>query len=205
MTAYRILRRADHQEMPWLNGGGSTLQVASSPEGAGLEDFDWRVSFARVERNGPFSTFPGTDRVITLVDGPGLRLTVSPEGTGEYAVTLGRHEPFAFAGDDVVSSEVSGPTVNLNLMTRRGRRVGQVRTVRLDQDGLVVRAGGQDEVLVAVLAGQVTAASAGSGSDHPDVPGDADVLGMLDVLVDIGADVRLTGEGTVALVTVRHR
>ncbi|WP_210147850.1 HutD family protein [Aromatoleum petrolei] len=32
--------------MLWKNGGGVTLEVALQPAGAGLTDFDWRVSSA---------------------------------------------------------------------------------------------------------------------------------------------------------------
>ena len=52
--------------MPWKNGGGETAEIAVSPPGAALDDFDWRLSMARVETDGPFSAFPGIDR--TLVD-----------------------------------------------------------------------------------------------------------------------------------------
>ena len=31
---------------PWKNGGGTTREVAVSPEGAGLDDFAWRISLA---------------------------------------------------------------------------------------------------------------------------------------------------------------
>ena len=38
----RILRGADYKRMPWKNGGGETVEIAVSPEGAALSDFDWR-------------------------------------------------------------------------------------------------------------------------------------------------------------------
>ena len=63
----RILRAPDYRVMPWKNGGGTTTEVAVSPEGAGLDHFDWRISMARVEQDGPFSTFPGIDRTLQQV------------------------------------------------------------------------------------------------------------------------------------------
>ena len=48
----RILRAADHKRMPWKNGGGETTEIAVFPEHAGLSDFDWRVSMARVDGDG---------------------------------------------------------------------------------------------------------------------------------------------------------
>lgn len=50
--------------------------VAVHPRNAGTDDFDWRISVAYVARAGPFSVFPGVDRIITLIDGPGMVLTV---------------------------------------------------------------------------------------------------------------------------------
>jgi environmental stress-induced protein Ves len=47
--------------MPWKNGGGETTEIAVFPDGAGLSDFDWRVSMARVDGDGPFSSFPGIE------------------------------------------------------------------------------------------------------------------------------------------------
>ena len=57
LTRMRIIRPADLVRMPWKNGGGETTEIAVSPEAAGLDRFDWRVSMARVARNGPFSEF----------------------------------------------------------------------------------------------------------------------------------------------------
>ncbi len=44
------------------------------PAGAALDEFLWRVSIADVERDGPFSRFPGIDRTIVLLEGAGMRL-----------------------------------------------------------------------------------------------------------------------------------
>ncbi|WP_344566156.1 HutD/Ves family protein [Streptomyces axinellae] len=65
-----VLRWADRPRMPWKNGSGSTREVAAQPVGSRLADFDWRVSVADVGGDGPFSPFPGVDRVITLIDAP---------------------------------------------------------------------------------------------------------------------------------------
>ena len=67
----RILRAESYRRMPWKNGGGETTEIAVSPEGAGLDDFDWRVSMARVESSGPFSLFAGIDRTLAILEGEG--------------------------------------------------------------------------------------------------------------------------------------
>jgi len=50
-----LLDLASARAMPWKNGGGETLELAIAPAGAGLEDFAWRISSARVGAAGPFS------------------------------------------------------------------------------------------------------------------------------------------------------
>lgn len=114
--------------MPWKNGGGSTIEVAVAPEGAGLDDFDWRISMAVVAADGPFSVFPGIDRTLAILDGNGLDLHGLPRG----AVRLQRASaPFAFPADVAVSATlVEGQITDLNVMTRRGRVRSRVRPVR---------------------------------------------------------------------------
>ncbi len=70
----RLLTPADFHPMPWKNGAGRTTEIAVYPPGASLDAFLWRVSIADVERDGPFSRFPGIDRTIVLLEGGGMRL-----------------------------------------------------------------------------------------------------------------------------------
>lgn len=150
----RVLRRADHLQRPWRIGGGFTAQVACSPDGDGSAPFDWRVSFAEVEHSGDFSAFPGVDRVIVLVEGPAMTLTV--DGVRHV---LQRHQPFAFDGESVTQCEVRAPTLDLNVMTRRGRVDADVEVLELDTGPRPIREA--DDLLVAVLAGEATVAQDG--------------------------------------------
>lgn len=113
--------------MPWRNGGGITEEIATSPAGAGLESFVWRVSIAEVARDGPFSRFPGIDRTITLIEGAGMSLS-----NGSRAVVLRTpFEPYAFDGDESIDCAlVSGPVRDFNAMVRRDRARGSVVVVR---------------------------------------------------------------------------
>jgi len=113
---------------PWKNGGGSTTEIAVAPPGASLDKFDWRISLATIAHGGPFSPFPGVDRTLALVDGPGVILDIS--GDGRFI--LSDDDPIVeFSGDAQVTSILSGgPTTDFNVMTRRlrchhrlGRRV----------------------------------------------------------------------------------
>ena len=111
-----ILRAADRTAVQWRNGGGVTREVAAWPKGAGFDDFLWRVSMAEVAADGPFSVFPGVDRVLAVLEG---RLRLELDGA---TVELGPGEVAGFPGETATRGIVlEGPVLDLNLMTRRGR------------------------------------------------------------------------------------
>lgn len=100
----------------WRNGGGATREVVARP--AGAEGFGWRASIADIDAAGPFSAFPGVDRVLTLLAGDGVRLT-SPGAFDRLLHRAG--EPFAFSGDLALDAALpGGPCRVLNIMVRRG-------------------------------------------------------------------------------------
>lgn len=115
---------------PWKNGAGLTREIASRPAPGG--GFDWRLSLASVDRDGPFSAYPGIDRVIVLVRGDGLALR--PDGSAEGAIhhrldTIGA--PFAFAGECAWQARLlGGATEDFNVMTRRGAWRADVGTLQ---------------------------------------------------------------------------
>lgn len=115
--------------MPWRNGHGETAQVAISPPSATLDDFDWRVSMARIETDGPFSIFPHADRSLAVLRGEGLHLSIA----GSAAINLTRHsEPMAFPGDvPAIAILIGGTVTDLNVMTRRERFTHSMRRVAI--------------------------------------------------------------------------
>ncbi|MBS9721775.1 HutD family protein [Tianweitania sp. BSSL-BM11] len=129
----KILRAADYRRMPWKNGKGETTEIAVFPDGAGLDDFAWRVSMADVVEDGPFSTFPDIDRTLSVLQGEGIELAVS----GQEEVRLDRDsEPFSFPADTHTGAKlIDGPITDLNVMTRRGAFRHTVRHGSLDDLG----------------------------------------------------------------------
>ena len=120
-----IIRLSDCPPQPWKNGLGSTREIAIHPEGAGSDDFLWRVSLAQVDSAAPFSSFPGIDRQIALLDGNGFTMMLDDDRV--HALTT-PFAPFAFAGEARVAvTLVDGPTRDFNLMVRRARARGEVR------------------------------------------------------------------------------
>ncbi|MEV4949608.1 HutD family protein [Streptomyces sp. NPDC053755] len=108
----------------WRNGGGATRVIVSWP--AGAEEFRWRASVADIDRDGPFSAFPGVDRTFTLLAGDGVRLTAP----GAFDRTVRAGEPFGFSGDLELTAELRGGACRvLNIMVRRGVRAARVERV----------------------------------------------------------------------------
>lgn len=129
----RIIRAADCLVMPWKNGGGTTTEIAVAPEGASLSDFDWRISMAHVGQDGPFSSFPGIDRTLSVLTGAGITLAF---GDGERVALDRSSAPYPFAADRAVDGLlVDGPIDDLNVMSRRGR--WRHRVERLSGTGLL--------------------------------------------------------------------
>jgi environmental stress-induced protein Ves len=137
--------------IPWKNGGGTTRTLAVFPEGAGIDDFLWRISLAEISRPGPFSSFLGVDRTIMLCQGDGVRLRSAAWGEHELAEA---YAPFAFRGEEHVSCALLGSTTtDLNLMVRRGPVQGTLRTYR----AAVEITGVLEEVVILCAEGRVLA------------------------------------------------
>ncbi|CAM3548982.1 HutD family protein [Bordetella sputigena] len=115
-----LFRLADVPAQPWKNGGGLTREIVCWPPGADMDNFLWRISVARIAAGGPFSRFPGMDRIITLLSGPGVVLRGDFKGR-EHALTRPL-APFAFPGDVAVDCVLrDGASEDFNVMSRRGQ------------------------------------------------------------------------------------
>jgi len=112
---------------PWKNGGGITRELACYPAGANMQDFVWRVSIADVGQSGPFSSFPGIARIITLLDGDGMQLQFENGRRHDLTTTLA---PYAFRGEDALHAELAGSASrDFNLMWRRDAAHGSVQVL----------------------------------------------------------------------------
>jgi environmental stress-induced protein Ves len=114
-------------DTPWKNGGGSTREIVCRPPGTDMDGFDWRVSIATIAQAGPFSVFPGVDRVIMLLDGDGVHLR---SGSGIDHRLNDLHRPFAFSGDVAIDCQLlRGTSTDFNVMTRRGALSAHVQVL----------------------------------------------------------------------------
>ncbi|MFJ5157993.1 HutD family protein [Pantoea sp. NPDC088449] len=97
----------------WRNGGGETREIISYPPGEA--QFEWRASIATISADGPFSPFPGIDRVITLLHGDSVLLE-----SAHLQQRLQPLQPWPFPGEWAINAKISGSCQDFNIMTRRG-------------------------------------------------------------------------------------
>ena len=113
----QLLGPDDFRSMPWRNGKGTTVEMAREDDADGATL--WRVSVADVIEAGPFSRFPGVDRILTLIAGPGFTLDFSDRGR---VTPVQLFRPVCFSGDwNTCADDVCGPSRDLNVMTSRGK------------------------------------------------------------------------------------
>lgn len=118
----RHLTPADYTTMPWANGRGQTVEMIreNGPDGGLL----WRLSMASVVEDGPFSIFPGVERNLTVISGPGFDLV------GEAKLTAAPLMPVAFPGDvPMAATDVTAPSDDFNVMTARALPLPDVRVL----------------------------------------------------------------------------
>lgn len=112
----RVLRAADYRRERWKNGGGWTTELAAGRRAAG-GDFDWRISIADIDSDGAFSTFPGCDRRIALLEGAGMEIAFAE---GEPIRLDQRLKFAAFAGEwNAHGRLLGGPVRDFNVIVRR--------------------------------------------------------------------------------------
>jgi uncharacterized protein len=118
---------------PWRNGGGVTFEIAAQPPGAA--EFDWRLSLAIIEEEGPFSEFPNVDRTLLVADGR-IELGVAGRAPKFYDAADRAAE---FPGDLPSAALLpDGPAAAFNLMTRRGAWTGALERREIDRSATVI-------------------------------------------------------------------
>ncbi|MFJ6698609.1 HutD family protein [Streptomyces sp. NPDC091272] len=191
----RVLRAADREAVPWKNGGGITREITGFPAGASSADFVWRISLAEVAADGPFSEFSGVDRILTMVDGAGMALSLGAEttapGTGGRRVDS-CYVPQHFPGDVPTACRLlGGPVTNLNVMYRRD--TGTTAHVEVVRGRAGLEAAAHGSTVVVALDAPVTLPDAGL------------TLGPRDAVLCDGAPGTLHAVGRAAVITVVRR
>jgi len=116
--------------MPWRNGLGTTTELARENTESG---FLWRLSRADVAADGPFSHFPGIDRILLLLSGAGLKLAFA----SREAVLDAPYASAKFAGDEpVFCTLLNGPCQDFNIMVDRARAAAKIEIARSPFSGI---------------------------------------------------------------------
>ncbi|WP_350005268.1 HutD family protein [Pseudarthrobacter sp. WHRI 8279] len=198
-----IIRFADLKPEPWRNGGGVTREIAGN-SGAGSGPgtghnggWDWRVSIAEVSKAGDFSPFPGMERVLTVVEGELLLLTVDG---AEHP--LEKYRAFRFSGEASTTCALpTGDVRNLNVITRAGKFKGFTSIIELSKKRAHPLFAGQLGVL---LQGQATATDGAEAGTATGTEGPGPVaLDRYDTVVgsDSGSP-EILGRGFLAVVSI---
>lgn len=119
--SFHVVRFEDVKPQPWKNGGGVTRELLAWPN---ADEWVMRLSVADIERDGPFSAFPGIDRWFAVLSGNGVRLGVS-----ETVIKRG-DEAVNFDGALTPDCKlIGGSTRDLNLMIRREAASGWMKRI----------------------------------------------------------------------------
>lgn len=122
---------ASYRRVRWKNGRGVTEELALWPPGAAFErgDFDWRISQASVAEAGPFSVFPGYERILVVTEGDALVLAHGERAPRQRLRLL---EPSRFSGDGPTTAELPhGPVADFNVLYRRRVVDAEVQVLKL--------------------------------------------------------------------------
>ena len=138
------LPRDERVARPWKNGGGTTREVAVSPDGAGLDDFAWRDSRAELREPGAFSSYPGVSRSLLLLEGEPVRLDID----GEPTVLVRGGEVVHFDGAARVFATPAGVALDAGVMSRDARCRQHTRLVTLRGDGVLRRTAAEGLLLL---------------------------------------------------------
>ena len=110
----------------WRNGMGESRDIAAGrgPDGRP----SWQVSLAELERDTPFSDYPGWDRIFTPVAGdppPSLSFNGGPFQPCPLLV------PHRFAGDWQTLARIPAPGRAFNVLLDRARHSARVAVLHL--------------------------------------------------------------------------
>lgn len=191
-----IIRYAELKAQPCRNGGGVTHEVACRSastvpqDSAGGARWDWRVSIAEVSKAGEFSAFPGMDRVLTVIEGELLLLSIDG---AEHP--LEKYRPFRFSGDAASAGALpTGDIRDLNVTTRRGVFKGYTSIIELSKKRAHPVFDGQLGIL---LQGQAAVTPGGAPDAEPTA------LNRYDAVVGSdAASPEILGRGFLAVVSI---
>ena len=128
-STLRHLTPSDYVTTRW--SGGATTQLAIFPPAAvyGDRTFLWRISSATVELPASeFTALPDYERFLSTLRGD---IRISHDGGAPISLSPGSIHRF----DGGAATRSQGLCTDFNLMLRKGACTGQMRTLRLAENG----------------------------------------------------------------------
>lgn len=186
-----IIRYASLKAVPWA--GGTTRAIAAGPD---PKNWGWRLSIADVATAGPFTPMPGVDRILTVVEGELIALTV--DGVEQ---ALEKYRPFRFSGDSQSSASLpTGALKDLNLLTRRGSFKGYAAIIELSKKRPHPVFADQFAVLLqgSATVSPALTSDAGASSTAPVT----EALGKFDTVVGSEEAPEISGRGFLAVLSI---
>lgn len=124
------LTKLDFKTMPWKNGGGITTELFRYPNEG---EFLFRLSRAEVTQDGAFSSFPGIDRYLYLLNGQGCTLSFPDQ----EVPLLTDSSPLFFPGEVPVFCKLrQGAIQDFNVMINRRWGEASVKVIKGHQGPL---------------------------------------------------------------------
>jgi uncharacterized protein len=166
MPRHSVLKPSDYMIQKWKNGSGSTSQIGIEPQSASfpIDPYHWRVSSARVNASGPFSLFPGYDRLLVLIHGEKLILKERTPSELRPLRELKPFQIFKFAGEKEIYAEADGQDlIDYNIFWKRGAVDAQCDIISKDSSLALRLPATRLSVIATVIGGGATLRLGDSG------------------------------------------
>jgi len=175
-----LVRPSEFPSTPWKNGAGTTVELATGPLLGGTPL--WRFSIATLaDETTRFSSFPGMDRVFTVIGDAGVHLAFAAE-----ILDARPGNPVAFSGADEPVCAPQAETRAFNVMVDSTRATADVTAHDLATGSFITDP--REVTLVFVRTGRASAASIDATASQ--------------CLLVHGSSVRVSGSGAVLLARV---
>jgi uncharacterized protein len=131
MEYAQIIPKSSNILQPWKNGRGQTAQIAIEKTDSTREEelFLWRLSTAPITQDGPFSEFPGCERLLYLVDGQELSLHFPLE---QKTLRVLPGQVASFSGESQVIAKIpNGAVTDLGLIYSRQSVTARMNEIKV--------------------------------------------------------------------------
>lgn len=144
--SFRTWTTADYQIKQWKNGGGTTEELLVFPNPT---DYLWRMSVATIKQSGPFSLFPGYQRILVPLSGS----IILSHDRGK-SIILKKNIPYSFSGEQQTDCELASEQArDFNLIYKAGTMRAAITTHTIEKTWSLKTSGMQN--FIYCIAGDI--------------------------------------------------